>query len=279
MRICSFWLRATRCRPVSWSGSPSPSTGKDEVSARRAAVKTRTKGVAIDRFLSKDSRSKGCRRLRPIPPPANSRHVPCDGVLHGVPGFLTPPVEGASPPRRTIIPSQPRSGKRVEVGFGQDPGQAGESQAQHLVRAHSPGQPYRAAIARRPEIRQYPPTRANVARVRCSLDSPLERRGFELPVPLVKRVGLSGGTGSCCRGEKGCFESAVYSPGDRGFESLYPSKPLLAGRHCRLAEPGRPSGSSPRILCFEHLEGTCARQVGRDGSPVGGCASSASTGD
>ena len=33
MRICSFWLRATRCRPVSWSGSPSPCTGKDELSA------------------------------------------------------------------------------------------------------------------------------------------------------------------------------------------------------------------------------------------------------
>jgi hypothetical protein len=30
-----------------------------------------------------------------------------------------------------------------------------------------------------------------------------------------------------------------------------------AGRHCRLAEPGRPTGSSPRILCFEHLKRTC----------------------
>ena len=45
---------------------------------------------------------------------------------------------------------------------------------------------------------------------------------------------------------------------DRGFESLYPSERLLAGRHCRLAEPGRPTGSSPRILCFEHLKRTCA---------------------
>src|SRR5258708_16456467 len=42
------------------------------------------------------------------------------------------------------------------------------------------------------------------------------------------------------------------------FESLYPSKRLLAGRHCRLAEPGRPTGSSLRILCFEHLKRTCA---------------------
>src|SRR6266481_2146031 len=43
-----------------------------------------------------------------------------------------------------------------------------------------------------------------------------------------------------------------------GSNPLYPSKRLLAGRHCRLAEPGRPTGSSLRILCFEHLEGTCA---------------------
>jgi hypothetical protein len=63
------------------------------------------------------------------------------------------------------------------------------------------------------------------------------------------------------------FETALFASAalrlageierDRQFESLYPSKRLLAGRHCRLAEPGRPIGSSPRILCFEHLEGTC----------------------
>ncbi len=45
--------------------------------------------------------------------------------------------------------------------------------------------------------------------------------------------------------------------GNRKFESLYPPKRSLAGRHCRLAEPGRPTGNSPRILCFEHLERTC----------------------
>src|SRR6266850_7759139 len=45
---------------------------------------------------------------------------------------------------------------------------------------------------------------------------------------------------------------------DHWWEVLYPSKRSLAGRHCRLAEPGRPTGSSLRILCFEHLEGTCA---------------------
>ena len=48
-----------------------------------------------------------------------------------------------------------------------------------------------------------------------------------------------------------------FSRGDQRFESLYPSKRLLAGRYCRLAGPGRPAGSSLRILCFEHLEKTC----------------------
>jgi hypothetical protein len=38
--------------------------------------------------------------------------------------------------------------------------------------------------------------------------------------------------------------------GDRGFESLYPSTRLSAGRHCRLAGPGRPAGSRPRIPVF-----------------------------
>ena len=38
--------------------------------------------------------------------------------------------------------------------------------------------------------------------------------------------------------------------GDRGFESLYPLTRLLAGRHCRLAGPGWPAGSRPRIPVF-----------------------------
>jgi hypothetical protein len=40
------------------------------------------------------------------------------------------------------------------------------------------------------------------------------------------------------------------TPTDRGFESLYPSKRLLAGRLCRLAGPRRPTGSRPRIPVF-----------------------------
>src|SRR5712671_4913852 len=54
--------------------------------------------------------------------------------------------------------------------------------------------------------------------------------------------------------------------GDRGFESLYPSKRLLAGRHCRLAGPGRPTGSSPTNPCvLSTWRGPAPRQVGRDG--------------
>src|SRR6266478_473158 len=71
----------------------------------------------------------------------------------------------------------------------------------------------------------------------------------------------------------------ALAQGDRGFESLYPSKRLSAGRHCRLAGPGRPAGSRPRIPVFlSTWSGPAPRQVGRHGSPVGGCASSASTG-
>jgi predicted phage terminase large subunit-like protein len=36
-----------------------------------------------------------------------------------------------------LINTATRDGKRVTIGFGQDPGQAGKSQAQHLVRALS----------------------------------------------------------------------------------------------------------------------------------------------
>src|ERR1700738_5376697 len=38
---------------------------------------------------------------------------------------------------RLLLNTATQDGKRVEVGFGQDPGQAGKSQAQHLVRALS----------------------------------------------------------------------------------------------------------------------------------------------
>jgi len=36
---------------------------------------------------------------------------------------------------RLLLETAAQDGKRVRIGFGQDPGQAGKSQAQHLVRA------------------------------------------------------------------------------------------------------------------------------------------------
>jgi len=38
---------------------------------------------------------------------------------------------------RLLLETAAQDGKRVRIGFGQDPGQAGKSQAQHLVRALS----------------------------------------------------------------------------------------------------------------------------------------------
>jgi len=51
--------------------------------------------------------------------------------------------------------------------------------------------------------------------------------------------------------------AVIPPPGGPGVRIPVPFRGLLAGRHCRLAKPGRPTGSSPRILCFEHLERTC----------------------
>jgi hypothetical protein len=49
-------------------------------------------------------------------------------------------------------------------------------------------------------------------KIRFAPDSPLE--GFEPPVPLAKRAGLTGRrTGKCRRGEKGCLESGRLSHG------------------------------------------------------------------
>jgi phage terminase large subunit-like protein len=38
---------------------------------------------------------------------------------------------------RLLLNTATQDGKRVRIGFGQDPGQAGKSQAHHLVRALS----------------------------------------------------------------------------------------------------------------------------------------------
>jgi len=56
-------------------------------------------------------------------------------------------------------------------------------------------------------------------KVGFSVDSPLEGRGFEPPVPLAKRIGLSGGTEVPQR-RKGQSRKRRLSCGDRGFESV-----------------------------------------------------------
>jgi hypothetical protein len=57
-------------------------------------------------------------------------------------------------------------------------------------------------------------------------------------------------TGSCARSwvpapRRCCTESIPSLRGDQRFESLYRSKRVLTGRHCRLVRPGRPPGSRP----------------------------------
>src|ERR1700730_17920594 len=56
-------------------------------------------------------------------------------------------------------------------------------------------------------------------KIRFARDSPLERGGFELPVPLAKRVGLSGGTGGAAEAERVVPRAPFILRGDRGFES------------------------------------------------------------
>ena len=56
-----------------------------------------------------------------------------------------------------------------------------------LARHRSPGGPFTLTkLARTPKLPEF-------------ADSPVEEAGFEPPVPLAKRVGLSGGTGSAAK--------------------------------------------------------------------------------
>jgi hypothetical protein len=50
-------------------------------------------------------------------------------------------------------------------------------------------------------------------------DSPVEQQGFELPVPLAKRVGLSGATGGAAEAKRAVPRASFILRGDRGFES------------------------------------------------------------
>jgi hypothetical protein len=49
--------------------------------------------------------------------------------------------------------------------------------------------------------------------IRFAADSPLEQRGFEPPVPLSKRVGLSGGTGSAAEAKGTVSRSSLGCSG------------------------------------------------------------------
>ena len=61
--------------------------------------------------------------------------------------------------------------------------------------------------------------------------------------------------------------------------SLYPLKPSISWSACRLAGPGRLAGSSPPFpVSWSPGEDLHPGRSGRDGSPVGGCALSASIG-
>jgi len=49
---------------------------------------------------------------------------------------------------------------------------------------------------------------ALIEEVRFAPDSPVEEEGFEPPVPLTKRVGLSGGTGSAAEAKRAVWKSS-----------------------------------------------------------------------
>ena len=67
------------------------------------------------------------------------REVFCQ-IREGCPWLGSPLLRGRANPgdvERLLLDTAARDGKRVPVGFGRDPGQAGKSQALHLVRALS----------------------------------------------------------------------------------------------------------------------------------------------
>ena len=58
--------------------------------------------------------------------------------------------------------------------------------------------------------------------IRFAPDSPLEEAGFEPPVPLAKRVGLSGGTGSAGEAKRAVSKASSILRGTEG-SNLLPS--------------------------------------------------------
>src|SRR4029077_10365257 len=66
----------------------------------------------------------------------------------------------------------------------------------------------------------------NRARQVCK-DSPPERSGFELPVPLAKRVGLSGGTGGAAEAKRAVPRASFILGGPRVRILLPPPASLV----------------------------------------------------
>ena len=76
-----------------------------------------------------------------------------------------------------------------------------------LARHRSPGGPFTLTkLARTPKLPEF-------------ADSPVEEAGFEPPVPLAKRVGLSGATGGAAEAKRAVPRASFILRGDRGFES------------------------------------------------------------
>src|SRR4029077_3685075 len=58
-----------------------------------------------------------------------------------------------------------------------------------------------------------------VRTARSPTDSPLERTGSQPLIPVPKRPGLSGGTGSAAEANRAHSKASSTRGGDRGFES------------------------------------------------------------
>src|SRR6267142_1588845 len=151
--------------------------------------------------------------------------------------------------------------------------------------------PYPSASARPPRLGDWPRSGADggismlsrchagptPAKMRFSYNSPLEEAGFEPPVPPGKSVAFSRRRER--RGPTG-WSRKLASP-LRGTSSsnscTLQSGYWLVGIVDWPNRAGLP-GVARESCVLSTWNGPAPRQVGRDGSPVGGCASSASTG-
>src|ERR1700737_303971 len=99
----------------------------------------------------------------------------------------------------------------------------------------APLSPYdlRTAVGRGPEGFPAGHRWDSFPEIRFAQDSPLERRGFEPPVPLAKRVGLSDGTGSAGEAKRVVSKASPSCGGPRVRISFPPAASLLRTRFSR----------------------------------------------